>query len=274
MKLRLAILDLYDGTPNQGMRCIREIIEDYGQTFEVQIFDVRAKAEVPEVEDFDVFISTGGPGNPLEGDGVWDAKYYAWLDAIWDWNASANYPRKYAFFICHSFQMACHHFGLGQITKRQSMSFGTFPVHMTDRGATDVIFEGLGNPFWAADFRKYQLIQPNLERMEEMGAEIIALEKIRPHVPLERAMMGIRFSEEMVAVQFHPEADAIGMILHFEDEERKANIIEEHGKEKYQGMISDLKNPQRIERTNAVVIPSFLNFAIENLQSVGELEYA
>lgn len=271
MKLRLAILDLYNGTPNQGMRCIQEIIARYKDTFETQIFDVRGKVEIPRIEDFDVFISTGGPGDPLEGDGIWDAKYYDCLDRLWNWNIQANYPKKYAFFICHSFQMACHHFELGQITKRKSMSFGTFPVHMTEQGATDTIFEGLEEPFWTADFRDYQLVQPNLERLQEMGAKIIALEKMRPHVPLERAMMGIRFSEEMVAVQFHPEADADGMLLHFQDEKRKKNILEEHGEEKYWGMINDLKDSEKIEKTNNTVLPNFLNFAIANLQVIEEL---
>ncbi len=266
-KLRLAILDMYDGAPNQGMRCIKEIVARYEAIFDTTIFDVRAKAAVPKVEDFDVFISTGGPGDPLEGDGIWDKKYYNWLDSVWNWNAQANYPKKYAFFICHSFQMACHHFELGQITKRRSMSFGTFPAHQTDMGVIDPIFEGLENPFCVADFRHYQLVQPNQERIEEMGASILALEKIRPHIPLERAMMGMRFSEEMVAVQFHPEADADGMLVHFQDGKRREGIIEEHGEEKYNSMIRDLKDPTKIEKTNQTVLPNFLNFAIENLQA-------
>ncbi|MEM9990295.1 MAG: GMP synthase [Bacteroidota bacterium] len=273
-QLRLAILDMYNGTPNQGMRCIQEIVARYATTFQVQVFDVRGKAEVPNIEDFDIFISTGGPGDPRKGDGIWDGAYYAWLDAVWNWNRIANQPSKYVFFICHSFQMACHHFGLGEITERRSMSFGTFPIHMTDKGATDVIFKGLHDPFWAADFRSYQLIQPDVQRMQEIGAEILALEKIRPHVPLERAIMGMRFSKEMVAVQFHPEADADGMLLHFQDEHRKQNILEEHGADKYQNMLRDLKDAEKIEKTNNTVIPNFLNFAIKNLTTAPELVHS
>ncbi len=48
-ELKIAILDLYEGHPNQGMRCIREIINQYGESNHLQIswdeFDVRLKNE-------------------------------------------------------------------------------------------------------------------------------------------------------------------------------------------------------------------------------------
>jgi hypothetical protein len=30
---------------------------------------------LPEIDKYDIYISTGGPGNPLVGDGDWDIKY-------------------------------------------------------------------------------------------------------------------------------------------------------------------------------------------------------
>lgn len=260
MKLRLAILDLYDGTPNQGMRCIKEIIDRFEDQFEVTIFDVRDKGELPGLE-FDLYISTGGPGSPLDGDGDWDIRYFKWLDTVWRHNLTEQ-PKKHVFFICHSFQMACFHFELGSIVPRKSMSFGTFPVHQTDAGITDPIFEGLDNIFWAADFRRWQFIEPDRARMESLGASILALEKIRPHVPLERAIMAVRFSDEMVGVQFHPEADSMGMVKHFEEDERMKEIIAKHGINKYKRMMEDLRNPQKIAKTNATVLPNFLRSAI------------
>ena len=56
--MKLAILDLYDGTPNQGMRCIKEIANYYDNVIEWKVFDARGKAELPKVEDFDIFIGT------------------------------------------------------------------------------------------------------------------------------------------------------------------------------------------------------------------------
>ena len=83
---KVAILDLYNGEKNQGMRCIIDLVNSFNQLLNFQIFDVRAKAEIPNFKDFDIFISSGGPGNPYDGNGVWDVKYYELLDNIWNWN--------------------------------------------------------------------------------------------------------------------------------------------------------------------------------------------
>lgn len=266
-KRRLAILDMYDHTPNQGMRCIKEILDLFEKDIEWELFDVRGSAEVPEL-DFDIYVSTGGPGSPHEGDGIWDARYYDLLTALWEWNANPEHPRKFVLFICHSFQMACKHFKVGAVTRRRSTSFGTFPVHMTDAGVREEVFKGLPNPFYVADFRDWQVVQPNVHRIEKMGAEVLALEKIRPHVPLERAMMAIRFSPEMLGVQFHPEADSEGMLKHFSDPQRRAKIVKDHSEKKYQEMIDHLGDPDKIGLTHNLVIPQFLRAALERLTAV------
>ncbi len=259
--VKLAILDMYDNTPNQGMRAIRQIIERFGNTIDYQIFDVRGKGEVPGM-DFDIYISTGGPGSPLDGDGVWDRNYFNVIDEIFAWNRH-NEVKKYLFLICHSFQMVCHHLELGLISKRNSMAFGTFAVHQTMAGMKDPIFKDLPTPFYAADFRYWQFIQPNEARFEALGAEILAMEKIRPHVDLERAVMAIRFSPEIFGTQFHPEADKDGMLLHFLKAENKKKVVDEYGMMKYDKMIRDLSNPKKIKLTNETVLPSFISQAVE-----------
>ena len=66
--IKLALLDMNNNHPNQGMRNIKEISEAFRLQFESQVevsyFDVRYKNEVPDYQDFDIFISSGGPGNP------------------------------------------------------------------------------------------------------------------------------------------------------------------------------------------------------------------
>ena len=63
--VKVAILDLYEGKPNQGMRCIRTILTDWAGTYDIELkfqeFDVRLKNELPDTS-FDIYISTGGPG--------------------------------------------------------------------------------------------------------------------------------------------------------------------------------------------------------------------
>ena len=79
-KVRIAILDLYEGHENQGMRCIRELLNQYADYHQLDVifdeFDVRRKNQVPDLS-FDIYISSGGPGSPLESIGSqWENAYF------------------------------------------------------------------------------------------------------------------------------------------------------------------------------------------------------
>ena len=263
-QIRIAVLDMYDGEPNQGMRCIIDIINRFNQIVTFQIFDIRGKSEFPDIKKFDIYISTGGPGNPLEGDGNWDLKYYDFIDSLTEWNKEHKI-KKHVLFICHSFQMACKHFGLAEITKRKDTSFGVMKVHKTAEGLNDPLFEGLADPFYAVDSRDYQVIQPKLSMFKKKGAKIISLEKIRDHVQYERAIMAVRFSEYFVGTQFHPEADPISFIANLKSAERREKIIEMKGKQKFRDMLEDLLDEDKIYKTNETIIPNFLRIAINDL---------
>ena len=101
-QIKVAVLDMYNGQPNQGMRCIFDIINRFNQMISFQVFDIRGNEEMPDIKQFDIYISTGGPGNPLEGDGKWDVNYFNFLDEIWKWNQE-NEMKKHVLFICPSF---------------------------------------------------------------------------------------------------------------------------------------------------------------------------
>lgn len=255
---------MYDGQPNQGMRCIIDIINRFNQIVTFQVFDVRGKSELPDIKKFDIYISTGGPGNPLVGDGNWDAKYYAFIDELTKWN-NENKVKKHVLFICHSFQMACKHFGLAEITKRHDTSFGVMTIHKTKEGLTDPIFEGLADPFYAIDSRDYQVVQPKLSVFSKKGAKIISLEKIRDYVQYERAIMAVRFSDYFVGTQFHPEADPISFIANLRNKETKEKIKKMKGNTKFRNMLEDLVDDDKIYRTNETLIPNFLRIAINDL---------
>ena len=67
--VRIAVLDLYEGLENQGMRCIRQIIDDWGRQQDYKIirdeFEVRLQKQIPDTT-YDIYISSGGPGSPLD----------------------------------------------------------------------------------------------------------------------------------------------------------------------------------------------------------------
>ncbi|TDO27059.1 type 1 glutamine amidotransferase [Sediminibacterium goheungense] len=265
-KIRIAVLDLYEGQANQGMRCIREIIHDWCRERELDLFykefDVRQHLSVPDTS-FDLYISSGGPGSPLESEGSeWEAAYFKWLGEIEDWNANSEEPsKKHVFFICHSFQLICRHYAIGNVCKRKSTAFGVFPVHMLDDGIDEPVFEGLHDPFYTVDSRDYQVIEPDISKLRKMGASILAIEKNRPHVPYERAVMAIRFTDYFIGTQFHPEADASGMHMYLMREDKKQTVIENHGAAKWQSMVEQLQDPGKILATYKTVLPNFLQLA-------------
>lgn len=272
-KLRIAILDLNDGFENQGMRCLRDIVRQWSQEnnydTDLQEFDVRKKYEIPGT-DFDIYISSGGPGSPLESvESEWEKQYFSWLKKIEKWNnGESSFPKKYVFFICHSFQLICRHYNIGNVSKRNSTSFGVFPVHLMKDGSEEVVFEGLKNPFYAVDSRDYQVTEPDHDKIKEMGGKILALEKERPHVALERAVMAVRFNDYFIGTQFHPEADARGMTLHLQKTDKKKIVIDNFGEAKWKSMLENLDDPDKILYTYSHILPNFLNEAAGTLAEV------
>ena len=264
--IRIAILDLNDGLPNQGMRCIRQIIDEWSATINRDVirqeFEVRQKNEIPDTS-FDIYISSGGPGDPLVTRfDDWDIAWCDWVDEMVRWNNNpSNAVKKYVFFICHSFQLASRYFNSGLVCKRRSTSFGVFPVHMVGEGTNEPVFEGLNDPFYAVDSRDYQVIQPNQRLIRELGGALLCIEKNRPHVPYERAVMGIRFNDYMIGTQFHPEADAVGMQIRLQEEEKRRTVIENYGAEKLNSMLEQLNDPDKIRWTYSRIVPNFLNQA-------------
>jgi hypothetical protein len=56
--VRIALLDMNNNHPNQGMRNIKELSKAFQEQSEyevsVDVFDVRYKNEMPNIEDFDI----------------------------------------------------------------------------------------------------------------------------------------------------------------------------------------------------------------------------
>lgn len=264
---RVAILDLYEGQANQGMRCIRELLADFGRSHNLHIdhdeFEVRRERQVPDLS-YDAYISSGGPGSPLDSEhSAWEEAYFSWLKQIEDFNRQpGGKSGKHVLFICHSFQLICRHYAIAEVTNRRSTAFGVFPVHLLEGAEMEPVFSGLRDPFFAVDSRSYQVIQPNRQRLAEMGGQVLAIEKERPHVPLERAIMAVRFNDTMIGTQFHPEADPTGMSMYLRRDDRKQTVIAEHGEEKWQSMVDQLEDPDKIRWTYSHVIPNFLRIAL------------
>lgn len=272
-KIKITTLDLYNNERNEGMRCIREIVNDVTQTnneidISYDVFEPRYRGNFPDLS-YDIFISSGGPGSPFEDeDKQWDKDYFQLLDKIWTYNQNNTDQKKYIFFICHSFQMMARYFKFGEVNKRFINSFGVMPFEKTDEGKVDLILSDLSNPFYAADIRHWQVVNPDQKRLSELGANILAWETPEEENKDNPSISAIRISNEIAGTQFHPEADPESMLYHFKQDERKEFIIKRYNEEKYNEMIDWLKHPDKINLTRKTVIPNFLNKAVEELSKI------
>jgi GMP synthase-like glutamine amidotransferase len=268
-KIKVATIDLYNNERNEGMRCIGEIVADSGKSnsnidLKYDVFETRFKGDVPDLT-YDIFISSGGPGSPFEDENKkWDKDYFSLLDKIWNHNQTSD-QKKYIFFICHSFQMMARYFQFGDVNKRFINSFGVMPFEKTDAGKLDPILKNLTEPFYAADIRHWQVVNPNQNKIDEFKANILSWEIPEDENKDNPAITAIRISDEIVGTQFHPEADPESMLYHFQQDERKKFIIDRYNEERYFEMIKLLEHPDKIKLTRNTVLPTFLNNAIDQL---------
>ncbi len=251
---------------NEGLRCIKEIVAEFDSEVDWEVFDIRGENSFPDLS-FDIFISSGGPGSPLE-EGEWKQRYFDLVDNVWKHNLKKENDKKYFFFICYSFQVACEHFKLCTINRRKSTSFGVFPIHKTKVGKKDPILSHLRNPYYAVDSRDWQVVQPKHEVFEEHGAKILSIETFRTHAEYERAIMAVSFSDEFFGTQFHPEADPEGMKAYFSRGEMKEKIISNYDEQKYIDMIEHIDDPDKIRKTHETILPVFIATAIEKISSL------
>jgi homoserine O-succinyltransferase len=272
-EIKVATIDLYNNERNEGMRCIKKIVSEAGNNFSdfdltYGVYETRYKGDVPG-NDFDIYISSGGPGSPFEGQGTkWEKDYYNLIDNIYNHNQNSTEKKKYLFFICHSFQMMARYFEFGEVSKRNMKSFGVMPFTKTEEADNDPILATLSNPFYAADIRQYQVTDPNNKKIEELGANILSFEIVDDESDSDPAIAAVRISNEIVGTQFHPEADPESMLYHFKQPERKQQVVERYNEERYYKMMDLLKQPDTIKLTRNTVIPNFLNTAIEELSKI------
>lgn len=269
--MRIAILDLYEGEVNEGMRCILELVDAFKKQVNVpvdhMVFDVRLKNEIADL-NFDVYISSGGPGSPnISAGSPWEQKYFGLMNGIIDHNKKNPKQRKHVFLICHSFQIFCRYYGFAKVTKRKSTAFGIMPIHKTKEGLKESLFAGLAEPFYAVDSRDYQIVEPDQTKIWTGGGNILCIEKDRPFISLERAVMAIRFNEAIFGVQFHPEADSDSMFRYLVREDKKKLITDRHGERKYRDMLAMVNEPDKIKLTHKTIIPAFLHNALESMHA-------
>lgn len=275
--IRIAVLDMNNGMRNMGVRNIKRIVEQfafyvrmqqYGVEFQVDHFHVRDRNEVPE-PGYDMYISSGGPGSPYDTDGGdWEQRFAVLLDRILEHNLSHEH-KQYFFGICHSFQLMAKKFNVGEITKRDRRNLGIVPIFRSEAGKQDFMFEGLQEKFYAFDNRDWQVHNPDRRILDQLNARIVSYEGSETQAG--QAVTGIRYSEEMESVQFHPEAEKHAILLRFTDPEEKQHIVDILGEAEYDRFIESVLNPNKLVRTYKAILPGFLRRSFNGLMKYYEM---
>jgi homoserine O-succinyltransferase len=260
-KIKVAVIDLYNNKPNKEIDCIKDIISE--SDLEYGIFETRYKNDIPDI-DYDIFISSGGPGDPFDGEGTsWERKYFNLLDRINSLNSNSNDGKKYLFFICHSFQLMARYYNFADVNRAPLKSFGLLPFDITEDGKADPLFKELQNPFFATDMREYQVVNPDMKKFHDLNAKILSVEN--ENEENYKALAAVRISDEIIGTQFHPEIDPENMTYYLRQDNRRKQIIEKYNEKRYNEMLDFSNQPDKLPLTRKTILPKFLKSAIEKI---------
>jgi homoserine O-succinyltransferase/O-acetyltransferase len=264
--LRLCIIDMNNGHVNQAMRCLRSLATNFfervrlhNSTLECQLVEVSPRDTNNTVPtDCDLYVSSGGPGSPFDGDGTaWTEDYGRFSDGVIA-SASRGGPDQRALFaICYSFEMVVRHFKLAHIGPRSDRKFGVMPIYTTSEGQRHPLLAPFGDRLFAFEHRNWEAIDLDEARLRALGGALLARES-RDGVAKGRALLALDIGPGIEAVQFHPEADRPGVMNWVARPEQAAAFKATYGEVTYQAMLRTLDDPRRLARTYALVIPGWL----------------
>ena len=266
MPFRVCLVDMNNGHVNQAMRCLRGIVasffdrvrrENPGLVCELGEVSPRDTNNIVP-DDYDLYISTGGPGSPFDGDGqAWVTDYSRFLDTVAESAICGGETQSALFAICYSFEMVVRHFKVAAIEPRSERKFGVMPIYTTPEGQTHPLLRAFGDRLFAFEHRNWEAIDLDTKKLESLGGLLLARES-RDGLSKGRAILGLDVTAGIEAVQFHPEADRPGVMNWVSRPEQAAAFKAAYGEETYQAMLRTLDDPRRLARTYSLVIPGWM----------------
>jgi GMP synthase-like glutamine amidotransferase len=264
--LRLCIIDMNNAHVNQAMRCLRGIVSNFfdhvrreNPGLPCEMIEVSPRdTNNPVPRDADLYLSTGGPGSPFDGDGQpWSSDYGRFSDEVAEAAARGGADQQSLFAICYSFEMVIRHFKLAHIGPRAERKFGVMPIYTTAEGQHHPLLAAFHDRLFAFEHRNWEAIDLDEGLLRRLGGKLLARES-RDGVSKGRALLALDVAPGIEAVQFHPEADRPGVMNWVARPEQAAAFKATYGEVTYQAMLRTLDNPRRLARTFALVIPGWL----------------
>ncbi len=265
-KLRVGVIDMNAGHVNQAIRCIGVLIDQLasrvrhanpGLEVETVHASPRDTTDVPP-DDCDLYISSGGPGSPFDGDGQpWVDDYSDFLDGIVDDNIKYDGRGRAVMAVCYSFEMAVRHFAVADVAPRSTRKFGVMPIYTTEEGREHPLLEPFGDRLFAFEHRNWEAVDLDESALARHGGRLLARES-RDGESKGRALMAFDFAPGVEGVQFHPEADRPGVMAWVARPDQAEAFKLAYGITTYERMLKTLDNPQRLARTFALLIPGWM----------------
>jgi GMP synthase-like glutamine amidotransferase len=255
-----------NGHVNQAMRCLRGIVSlffdrvhEHNPHLGCELIDVSPRnTDLPIPDTADLYISSGGPGSPYDGDGMsWVSDYSRYLDGVVESAEQGGEDQRALFAICYSFEMVVRHFRLAAIVPRVERKFGVMPVYTTIEGQQHPLLSPFGDRLFAFEHRNWEAVDLDTIRLGSFGGKLLARES-RDGMSKGRAILGLDVAPGVEAVQFHPEADRPGVMNWVSRPEQAAAFRAMYGEVTYQAMLRTLDDPRRLARTYALVIPGWM----------------
>lgn len=264
--LRLCIVDMNNGHVNQAMRCLRGIsaeflerVRTHNPGIACEVVEVSPRdTNAPVPTDCDLYLSSGGPGSPFDGEGEpWTDDFARLVDGIVESAIRGGAGQRALFGICYSFELVVHHYRLADVVPRAERKFGVMPIYTTPAGQQHPLLSAFGDRLFAFEHRNWEAVNLDQRRLSALGGKLLARES-RDGVSKGRAILGLEVAPGIEAVQFHPEADRAGVVSWVARPEQAAAFKAVYGEITYQAMLRTLDDPRRLARTHALVIPGWL----------------
>jgi len=265
-RLRVCIIDMNQGHVNQAMRCFRGLVDGFfgrvrtqNPTLVCEVVEVSPRdTQKPIPRDCDLYLGSGGPGSPFDGDhDPWFSDCARFLDEVAESSRGPAAQKKSLFGVCYTFEVLVRHFKVATMAVRDSRKFGVMPIYTTHEGQNHPLLGPFGDRLFAFEHRNWEAIDLDREHLATLGGMLLAQES-RDGVSKGRAVLGLDLGCNIECVQFHPEADRAGMMSWVARPEQAEAFRATYGEDTYQAMLRTIDDPNRLAKTYAVVIPSYL----------------
>jgi GMP synthase-like glutamine amidotransferase len=265
-ELSICIIDMNSGHVNQAMRCFRTIatrffdkVREHNPGLRCRLTEVSPRdTQNPIPRDCDVYVGSGGPGSPYDGDDMaWFSDFSGFCDWMVDEVGRPDEHQKSLFGVCYTFELLVRHYKVCEVAMRDSRKFGVMPAYTTSFGQKHPLLSPFKDRLFAFEHRNWEAVGLDEARLRALGGGVLAQESRDGHSK-GRAILGFEIAPGIETVQFHPEADRAGVMSWIARPEQAAAFRATYGEDTYQAMLRTLDDPNRLARTYALVIPGFL----------------